>query len=243
MMNFAVWDFAVNIFVLIAVPILVVVVMTMKIKLTFLVAVMVFFLSACELDNPRADADAYQTRLLAEVAATATAQATEIERQNALIDLENRRARQADLQLAWQRLIYTSGLVAIPVAGYVLIFFGKTVVGTVQGLGEAAVLTAQTHAALIHLDEKTRTFPLVQHIHGERFLLHDPNTGSTTTLDMNNPADRQLIASSGAVRLAGVVAREARQAEDPTGVSIATNVPIVGAEAAQIIDLQEEPHG
>lgn len=217
--------------------------MKMKIEFAFLVAVMVFFLSACDLDNPRAEADAYQTRLLAEVAATATAQATELERQNALIDLENRRARQADLQLAWQRLIYTSGLIAIPVVAFVLVYFGKTTVTTVQGLGEAAVLAAQTKAALIHLDEKTRTFPLVQHIHGERFLLHDPNTGGTSVLDMSQASDRQLIASSGAVRLAGVVAREARQAEDPTGVSIATNVPIVGAEAAQIIDLQEEAHG
>jgi hypothetical protein len=215
----------------------------MKRFTTLLIILFTFALSACELDNPRADADAYQTRLLAEVAATATAQATEIERQNALIDLENRRARQAELQLAWQRLIYTAGLVAMPVISFVLIYLGKTTVSTAQGLGEAAVLAAQTKAALIHLDEKTRTFPLVQHIHGERFLLHDPNTGSTSVLDISQTADRQMIASSGAVRLAGVVAREAKQAEDPTGVSIATNVPIVGAEAARIIDLQEETYG
>jgi len=213
-----------------------------KIK-TVLLILLIFALSACELDNPRADADAYQTRLLAEVAATATAQSTEIERQNAMIDLENRRARQAELQFAWQRLIYTAGLVAMPVVGYVLIYLGKTTVSTAQGLSEAAVLAAQSRANLIHLDEKTRTFPLVQHIHGERFLLHDPNTGSTTTLDMSQAADRQLIATSGAVRLAGAVAREAKESDDPTGVSIATNVPIVGADAAQIIDLQEVSHG
>jgi len=213
-----------------------------KIK-TVLLILLIFALSACELDNPRADADAYQTRLLAEVAATATAQSTEIERQNAMIDLENRRARQAELQFAWQRLIYTAGLVAMPVVGYVLIYLGKTTVSTAQGLSEAAVLAAQSRANLIHLDEKTRTFPLVQHIHGERFLLHDPNTGSTTTLDMSQAADRQLIATSGAVRLAGAVAREAKESDDPTGVSIATNVPIVGAYAAQIIDLQEVSHG
>jgi hypothetical protein len=208
----------------------------------FALFLIVFTLSACNLDNPRADSEAYQTRILAEVAATATAQATEIERQNAMLDLENRQARQAELQLATQRLIYVSGLVAIPVVGFVLIFLGKTTVTTAQGLGDAVVLAAQTRAALIHLDEKTRTFPLLQHVHGERFLVHDPNTGGTTMLDMKNPADRQLIATSGAVRLAGVVAREARQADDPTGVSIATNVPIIGADAAQIIDLQEITH-
>ena len=207
-------------------------------------------LTACNLDNPRADADGYETRILAEVAATATAQATEIERQNAMLDLENRRARQAELQLATQRLIYISGLVAIPVVGFVLIYLGKTTVATAQGLGEAVVLAAQTHAALIHLDEKTRTFPLLQHVHVERFLVHDPNTGGTTMLDMKNPADRQLIATSGAVRLAGVVAREARQAEDATGVSLATNVPVidaaetndqlvVGSDVAKIIDAME----
>ena len=207
-------------------------------------------LTACNLDNPRADADGYETRILAEVAATATAQATEIERQNEVINLENRRARQAELQLAWQRFIYTTGLVVIPVVGFVLIFLGKTTVATVQGLGEATVLAAKTRAALIHLDEKTRTFPLLQHIHGERFLVHDPNTGGTSVLDMKNPVDRQLIASSGAVRLAGVVAREARQADDPTGVSLATNIPIidaaetdgqlvVGSDVAKIIDVME----
>ena len=213
-----------------------------KIKFILIFFIAVLSLTACNLDNPRADAEAYQTRILAEVAATATAQATEIERQNAMLDLENRQARQAELQLAIQRLIYVSGLVAIPVVGFVLISIGKTTVTTAQGLGEAVVLAAQTRAALIHLDEKTRTFPLLQHVHGERFLVHDPNTGGTTMLDMKNPADRQLIATSGAVRLAGVVAREARQADDPTGVSIATNVPIIGADAAQIIDLEEVTH-
>ena len=209
----------------------------MKITQSALLFLLAFLLAACA--TPRAEADAYQTRLLAEVAATATAQATEIERQNAMIDLENRQAQQAELQLATRRLIYTSGLIIIPVMAYVVISLGRTTISTVQGLGEAAVLAAQTRAALIHLDEKTRTFPLLQHVHGDRFLVHDPNTGGTTMLDMKNPADRQLIATSGAVRLAGAVAREARQSDDPTGVSIATNVPIVGADAAQIIDLQE----
>ena len=207
-------------------------------------------LTGCNLDNPRADADAYQTRILAEVAATATAQATELERQNAMIDLENRRAHQAELQRAWQRLIYTLGLVAIPVAGFLLVSIGKTAASTAQGLGAALVLRAESQATLIHLDEETRTFPLLQHIHGERFLVHDPNTGGTSVLDMKNPVDRQLIASSGAVRLAGVVAREARQADDPTGVSLATNIPIidaaetdgqliVGSDVAKIIDVME----
>ena len=224
--------------------------MTTNTKMLFLASVIVLVLSACNLDNPRADADAYETRILAEVAATATTQAIEIERQNAMIDLENRHAFQAELQFAWQRLIYVTGLVAIPVVSFVLIFLGKTTVSTVQGLGEATVLIAQTRAALIHLDEKTRTFPLVQHIRGDRYLLHDPNTGGTSVLDMNSPVDRQLIASSGAVRLAGAVAREARQAEDATGVSLATNVPIidaaetegqlvVGSDVAKIIDVME----
>ena len=87
-----------------------------------LLITLAFTLTACDLDNPRADADAYQTRILAEVAATATAQATEIERQNAMLDLENRQARQEELQLATQRLIYVSGLVAIPVVAFVLVF-------------------------------------------------------------------------------------------------------------------------
>ena len=62
----------------------------MKITQATLLFLLVFALSACDLDNPRAEADGYQTRILAEVAATATAQATEIKRQNEEIDLENR---------------------------------------------------------------------------------------------------------------------------------------------------------
>jgi hypothetical protein len=205
-----------------------------SVQKSFVLLLTLLLLTACYIDDPRAEADAYQTRILAEVAATATAQATEFERQNALLDLENRQAQQAELQLATRRLIYASGLIVIPVMAYVIISLSKTTINTAQSLCDAAVLAAQTKASLIHLDEKTRTFPLIQHIHSERFLLHDPNTGSTTTLNMTNPVDRQLIATSGAVRLAGVVAREARQADDPTGVSIATNVPI--------IDLQETNH-
>ncbi len=209
-----------------------------------------FTLSACNLDNPRAEADGYKTRILAEAAATATAQAAEIEHQNAMIDLENRLARQAELQLAWQRLIRVTGLVAIPVSGYMLVSLGKFGAKTIEGLLAAAVLAAETRASLIRLDEKTRTFPLLQHIHGERYLVHDPNTGGTSVLDMDNSVDRQLIANSGAVRLAGAVAREARQADDPTGVSLATNIPVIDAvekgdqlivsnDAAKIIDLME----
>jgi hypothetical protein len=217
---------------------------------SFALFLIAFTLSACNLDNPRAEADGYETRILAEVAATATAQATEIERQNAMINLENRHARQAELQLAWQRLIRITGLIAIPVCGYLLVYLGKFGAKTAEGLLAATVLAAETRATLIYLDEKTRTFPLLQHIHGERYLVHDPNTGGTSVLDMNNPVDRQLIASNGAVRLAGVVAREARQAEDATGVSLATNVPVidaaeindqlvVGSDVAKIIDVME----
>ena len=207
-------------------------------------------LTACNLDNPRADADGYETRILAEVAATATTQATEIERQNKVIDLENRRARQAELQLAWQRFIHITGLIAIPVSGYLLVSIGKSTSRTVDALMQAVVLVAETRASLIHLDEKTRTFPLLRNIRGDRYLIHDPNSNGTSVLDMSNPVDRQLIAASGAVRLAGVVAREARQAEDATGVSLATNVPVidaaetndqlvVGSDVAKIIDAME----
>ena len=207
-------------------------------------------LTACNLDNPRADADGYETRILAEVAATATTQATEIERQNKVIDLENRRARQAELQLAWQRFIRITGLIAIPVSGYLLVSIGKSTSRTVDALMQAVVLVAETRASLIHLDEKTRTFPLLRNIRGDRYLIHDPNSKGTSVLDMSNPVDRQLIAASGAVRLAGVVAREARQAEDATGVSLATNVPVidaaetndqlvVGSDVAKIIDAME----
>ena len=215
-----------------------------------LLFLMLLLLTSCDIDNPRAEADGYQTRILAEVAATATAQATEIKRQNEEIDLENRRARQAELQFAWQRFIYATGLIAIPVSGYVLVSVGKSTTRTVDDLMKTIIRAADVQASLIHLDEKTRTFPLLRNIHGDRYLIHDPNTGGTSVLDMNNPIDRQLVSSSGAVRLAGAVAREARQAEDATGVSLATNVPVidavetdrqlvVGTDIAKIIDAME----
>lgn len=215
-----------------------------KVLIGLFVLIAVAGLVGCAPD-PRKEAEAYATRLAAEAQATAAAIQSDYDAQQNEIDLEARRARQAELALAWQRFVYVVGLVAVPVAIYLLFYFGRTGVAVMQGVGAAMVQAAEVKANLIHLDEKTRTFPLLRHVHGNRFLIHDANTGGTSVLDMSNAADRQLIATSGAVRLAGVVAKEARQSDDPTGVSLSTNVPVIGADAASaanVIDLVEVEH-
>jgi len=98
------------------------------------------------------------------------------------------------------------------------------------GVANATARMAEMRANLIYLDATTRQFPLFQHVHGERFAMHNPNDGSVVMLDMSNPADRQKIATSGATQIAGVIAQEARQSNDPAGVAI-INPPVIEVQA------------
>ena len=188
-----------------------------------------FLLVGCE-PNPKDVAKAHETTVLADERAANLAQARNVKEVNDAIDLEIRNAKKAQVIQGWQRFIFAMSLIAIPLSGWVVFYAGRSLNSAMAGMSDALVLRAELSASLIHLDEDTRMFPLVMRpIHGDRYLIYDANTGASTVLDASVPLDRQLVATSGAVKLAGVVAREARRAEssDSTGVALSANVPIV----------------
>lgn len=215
-------------------------------RFLFVLTILIGFglLAGCQPD-PRKAAEAYEIEMRANVTATAAAQVLDVKTANDALDIEIREARKADVIETWRIFIKLVGLAATAACFYVVFYLGRAGATVATGLAGATVAAAELKALQVHLDQNTRTYPLLMRpIHNGRFLVHDPNTGSSTVLDMNNPVDRQLIATSGAVRLAGAVAQEARQHDtDPAGVSVVANVPVIGAAYAMersVVDVEVE---
>jgi len=188
---------------------------------------LLLFVTACGPD-PRKEAQAYQIQSQADQDALTSAQARQhaedlhtIQVQQARLEEQHREATAQEWRAGLNKMIkfgFTSATVGLCVFLLALAYsFSYSSIG----MAKAATRAADVRANLIMLDPGTRQFPLfVQHIHGNRFALHNPNVGSVIMLDMSNPADRQLIATAGATQLAGVIAQEASHSTDPAGVSI-----------------------
>jgi len=197
---------------------------------------LVMLISACAPD-PRKEAEAYATRIEADQNALNSEQNRQhaeqlhqFELQRRAMDQENQKAIQPQWQLALNRAIWGGSITLIIVVCFSVVSVTRTINQTVEGVGAAFVRRADVGANLIPLDRVTRQFPLfIQHVHGDKYALHNPNVGSVVMLDVSNPADRQLIATSGATQIAGVIAQEARQSTDPAGVSI-IQPPIVNVK-------------
>ena len=197
---------------------------------------LVMLISACAPD-PRKEAEAYATRIEADQNALNSEQNRQhaeqlhqFELQRRAMDQENQKAIQPQWQLALNRAIWGGSITLIIVVCFSVVSVTRTINQTVEGVGAAFVRRADVGANLIPLDRVTRQFPLfIQHVHGDKYALHNPNAGSVVMLDVSNPADRQLIATSGATQIAGVIAQEARQSTDPAGVSI-IQPPIVNVK-------------
>ena len=197
---------------------------------------LVMLISACAPD-PRKEAEAYATRIEADQNALNSEQNRQhaeqlhqFELQRRAMDQENQKAIQPQWQLALNRAIWGGSITLIIVVCFSVVSVTRTINQTVEGVGAAFVRRADVGANLIPLDRVTRQFPLfIQHVHGDKYALHNPNAGSVVMLDVSNPADRQMIATSGATQIAGVIAQEARQSTDPAGVSI-IQPPIVNVK-------------
>jgi len=124
--------------------------------------------------------------------------------------------RIAALNAMWTSVKIT-GSIAI---GILLLALSVSVSRASWGVAEATAMGAMLKSNLIPLDRVTRQFPLLRHVHGTRFALSNPNTGSVVMLDAARNEDRQLIAAMGVTQLAGVVAQEARQSSDPAGLAM-----------------------
>jgi hypothetical protein len=131
-------------------------------------------------------------------------------------------ARQTAQQLLWQNLGYS--LIALIWVSSLGIAVG--VAYTSIAASRAIARRAELQANLVRLDPVTRQYPLLlQYVGKGSYTLANPNTGSVMYLDTRQPEHRQLIQASGAVQLAGVIAREAAHSRDPRG--LASIMPIL----------------
>lgn len=181
---------------------------------------LLLLITACAPD-PRKEAEAYRIREQAEQDALNQ----EMNRAHAedmhQIELEQHRATAAEWHAGLNTMIRFGFWFGTFGLCMVLVAFSVSLSWSSVGLAQAAAHSAMVKANLIHLDQATRQFPLfIQHVHGTKFALHNPNLGSVLMLDETNPADRQLIATAGATQIAGAIAQEARQSADPAGIAI-----------------------
>jgi hypothetical protein len=184
-------------------------------------------LSSCAPD-PRNQADADATRARAEQDALDQQQARSQREQQ--FNLQQSEAEQEAAQRVKAYLLFVAW-----VTPFMIFFACISLVGVgigtswgAIGLGRAVANAAIVRSNLIHMDVKTRTFPALYYEGKGIFTVANLSTGEVMRLDTAKPADRQMIASMGAVQLAGIVAYEARQHKtDPTGVAMVGTSPVV----------------
>ncbi len=183
--------------------------------------VVVFILAGCAPD-PRDEAEAYAIQ---EQADQDTA------------DREQERQQAQDLHkiklASWQRFYTWLGIAASVAVSVSLVGLGIGIAIAAVYSGRAAGRAAEVRANLIPLAETTRQFPLfVQNQGRGLFTAYNPNTGAIIPLHIARREDRQLITASGAVQIAGTIAREARLSHDPAGIAV-INPPLITLESEE----------
>jgi hypothetical protein len=192
-------------------------------------------LAACAPD-PRNEAQAYQLREQADQDALNQQQnrahAEELHKiqvQQAQLEQQHRAATAGQWRAGLNTMIqwgFIFGTIAL--CGSLLAVGFSFSYGSIQ-IARATARLADLRSNLVQLGPRGQ-FPLIiQHVRGDRYAAHNPNTGSVLMLDASIEADRQLIATAGATQIAGVIAQEARQSTDPAGVAI-VQPPIVDVQ-------------
>lgn len=205
-------------------------------------------LAACGPD-PRKEAKAQETILLAEQTAANMEQTRQIEREQ---------ANAAQLKSEYWQAVWTTNTATVQsgmrllswvvfVALCVIVLgFAWTIKETAIGLGRTFVSFTEVRAGLIHMDKATRTFPGlvdVRQVHGTR-VVGMLSTGGVIRLDVSKPADRQLIAALAQVSALGAAYQEMATSKDPGGMAImqpdvigASDGPLmVGAEFIKTLE-------
>jgi len=200
----------------------------MKSKLFFVIA-LAWLLAGCGV-NPIDQAEAEAIKMQAEQ--DALDQVQERERATGIYMLdqaEREQTSEARVQ-AGRRVATAAGYAGAVAVAVVILGAGAGFALAAVETGRAAGRVAMVRANLIPLDRVTRQFPLLLSYAGKGcYTLTDANTGATMRLDTRSEPDRQLIATAGAVRLAGVVATEARRSTDAAGLAL-YNPVVIGAE-------------
>lgn len=183
-------------------------------------------LATCAPD-PRNQADADATRLLAEQDAADQQQQRQQNAQDFGLKLAEREQVSAQWVRSLQDFIRWSMVFATAAICLALLGGGFGLGFYFVGRSRVAVNAAALRASLIGLDAATGQYPLIKYEGHGMISLTDPNTGMTLKLDTRNDADRQMIATSGAVRLSGIVSHNAAMHKtDPAGVALVGTNPI-----------------
>lgn len=187
-----------------------------------------FGLAACA-DDPRNVADANATTLKAQQDAFDQQQARDQKSAEEQLLLEQKKAQSQQWIESWNFYVRWS-MVFITIGTAIVILSTSTGASwALIGIGRAASFAAALRARQIPLDPDTGSFPALTYEGHGIVALTDLNTGLTVKLDTRNEADRQLIAGSMALRLGGVVSRNARLAKkgDAAGVAMVGTHPVV----------------
>ena len=178
-------------------------------------------LASCAPD-PRNQADAYKTTVLADQAAADQAAARSVR----TIEADQAAAEAAQTAAArvagWNRFILVASIAGCVVVSCLAIGGSWAAIGGGRAMAKAAEVRAMVVS--YQLDELTRQYPaLMTYLGAGRFSLANPNTQSVLMLDTRQAADRESIRAAGAIQLAGAVAREARRSNQPEGVAVITS--------------------
>ena len=182
-------------------------------------SIALILLTSCGID-PRKEAQAYETRSSADQQSANQELARQQNSELHQYEMERREARAAAIDKTVNTIYGTIRIFGSFALAVSLIAIAASFWTASRGIAKATVTYAETRANLIHLDKVTRQFPLLQHVHGDRFALHNPNSGSVIMLNTSRDEDRQLISALGMTQLAGVIGHEARQSTDPAGMAM-----------------------
>jgi hypothetical protein len=208
----------------------------MKLIFWFMASSILLIMLTSSAPDPRKEAQAYQLREQADQDALNQQQnrahAEELHRiqmQDQALQQQHREATAAQWRAGLKTMIRWGFIFATIAlcASFLALGFSFSY-GAVR-IAQATARLADLRSNLVQLGPRGQ-FPLIiQHVRGDRYAAHNPNTGSVLMLDASIEADRQLIATAGATQIAGVIAQEASKSTDPAGVAI-IQPPIVDVQ-------------
>lgn len=187
-------------------------------------------LAGCAAD-PRRAADADATRLLAEQQAADAEQAREQQADIHAMEIETRKAAQAEWQSAINKVIHTAAVFGQVTVALWMLSLGAAGVWTMLGTSRAYSIWIENKANQIPLDKSTRQFPLLIYKGAGMYTLTNPNDNSVLLLDTHKPADLAKVKAMANVQYAGALGQEAKWSSQPGVAQIPASQQIVDMES------------
>lgn len=185
-------------------------------------------MAACQGD-PRKQAEANAISSEANARAAAEKQRLEQEAEVHEMNMQDRKAAQAEFQAAVNNVIAFGQFVVMALVLGIGVMGVRMTVTTTKAYSVYAHRRAQIAGDIIKLDPATHTFPILPVRVGENMIaLVNPNDNSVIFFDKTNPADLAKVKAMANVLFAGELGKHARLSHKPGEVA---SIP-----AAQIID-------